>query len=847
MPVFTYTLRIITLKLLLLLTVLLNVTQAQQQIENGVRLTDEEKRWIEVHPVILVTNEMDWPPLDFVRGGKPAGFSIDYLNLIAEKVGLSVEYINGYTWAELLSMVESGEIDMAHSLIQSEDRLEYMNFTKPYLKLATAFYGRPETGKIESYEDLIGKSIGYVDGSANINDYRASYPDLNFVKFTNVFDALAGVSAGGVDLIINRVATANYIISQNLINNVEVLGNTLFPVVDERFHHRFGVRKDWPELITILEKGMDAVTEEELRDLSVKWQADFKSTNVIGLTDEERIWLSENPVIRMAVDPIIPPIEYIDENGEINGIASEYIKILENELEVDFVWMGNETFKSGVEAMKNGEADVMSALTATGDRLEYMDFTDSYINVTSMIFGRVGGEVFGDMNGLEGKTIAQVRGFSNVAIMQAAYPELNIIEADTVVDALKLVATGAADAHIGSIPITSHNIAVSGLTNLTVVGETEFFGNVSIGIRKDLPLLSSAVLKAFNAISEDQHREIRQKWIALQTPEQVDYSFLWLVIAATLLLILIVVLWNIRLTKEIEKRKLVENDLFVARLEAEEALAVAEESQLLAEEAQAAAEFALIDAEEANAAKSSFLANMSHEIRTPLNTIIGFSDTMLLGVFGNITEPRYADYLKDIKASGEHLSVVINDILDLSKIEAGKWQLFEKEMALDKCLNDAIRMTSSQASLKDIIIENGDGKTGFSVSIFGDYNAFRRVFINVLSNAVKFSNAGGKVYCHIVQEQDGGAAVIIEDQGVGISKGRIEYILNPFEYADDSYGVNDGSSGLSLPIVKKLVELHGGGFQINSKEGIGTTVTIKIPASRVLATHSYSLIKKVIN
>lgn len=832
---------------MILSVIMANASFAQQSDEPVVQLTEAEKRWIEVHPIILVTNEMDWPPLDFVRAGKPAGFSIDYLNLISEKVGIKIEYISGYTWAELLNMVKAREIDMAHSLIQSPERSEYMVFTKPYLKLATAFYGRPEDGKIEKYEDLIGKSIGYVDGSANINEYRANYPDLNFVEFKNAFDALSSVSAGGVDLVINRVATANYIISQNLITNVEIAGNTLFPVVDENFHHRFGVRDDWPELIPILEKGMDAVTEEEFREISDKWQADFRTANMIGLTEDEQRWLADNPVIRLAVDPVIPPIEYIDENGEINGIASEYIKILENELGVDFQWIGNETFQAGEQAMVNGEADVMSALTPTEYRSEYMDFTDSYIDVTSMIFGRVGGEIFGDMSGLEGKTIAQVRGFSNVKIIRDAYPDINIIEADTVIDALKLVSSGVADAHLGSIPITSHNIAVSGLTNLTVVGESEFIGNVALGIRKDLPLLSSAILKAFNAITDVQHREINQKWIALQNQLQPDYTLLWGVIAVSVVLILIVVLWNFRLTKEIRKRKKVEEDLSFARLEAEEALEVAEEAQLLAEEAQAAAELAQIDAEEANMAKSAFLANMSHEIRTPLNAIIGFSETMLLGVFGKIGEERYVNYLQDIKDSGEHLAVVINDILDLSKIEAGKWKLRETEFSLDSCLNTAVRMIQAQAKAKNISIYTNDGITGFSLKMFGDYNAFKRIFINLFSNAVKFSAVGSEVRCTISQNKRGDAVITIEDNGIGIPEERLAYILNPFEQADESYERHEDGTGLGLSIVKNLIGLHNGELSISSVEGNGTTVIIHFPVERVLSAHSYSMIKNVVN
>ncbi len=236
-------------------------------------------------------------------------------------------------------------------------------------------------------------------------------------------------------------------------------------------------------------------------------------------------------------------------------------------------------------------------------------------------------------------------------------------------------------------------------------------------------------------------------------------------------------------------------------------------------------------AEEANAAKSKFLANMSHELRTPLNAIIGFSEIMESGMFGPLGAAKYIEYSRDIRESGEYLLDVINDILDMSKIEAGGIRLSPETVELDSLLADCIRVVSTRAGEKRLAI-NADVEPG--IHLDADRRALKQITLNLLSNAVKFTPDGGAVT--VQGRLRGGAVVIgIKDNGIGISRQALQKLGRPFEQVESQLTKRHQGSGLGLAIAKSLVELHGGTMRIRSQLGRGTLVAVRLPAQAAAA------------
>src|SRR6266581_4333216 len=230
-------------------------------------------------------------------------------------------------------------------------------------------------------------------------------------------------------------------------------------------------------------------------------------------------------------------------------------------------------------------------------------------------------------------------------------------------------------------------------------------------------------------------------------------------------------------------------------------------------------------AEEANQAKSKFLANMSHELRTPLNAIIGFSEIMQSGMFGALGSDKYYEYCRDIHGSGEYLLDVINDVLDMSKIEAGRIKLDLEQVELARELEDALRVITTRAEDKNLTVTS---RIASGIGLKADRRALKQIALNLLSNAVKFTPEHGRIT--VRGKLSRGAVVIgIQDSGIGIPRGALNKLGQPFEQVESQLTKTQHGSGLGLAIAKSLVELHGGTMRIRSVPGSGTTVVVRLP------------------
>ena len=248
---------------------------------------------------------------------------------------------------------------------------------------------------------------------------------------------------------------------------------------------------------------------------------------------------------------------------------------------------------------------------------------------------------------------------------------------------------------------------------------------------------------------------------------------------------------------------------------------------------QTALESALSRAQSADQAKTRFLANMSHELRTPLNAIIGFSQTMENELFGPIGNKHYSEYAKDIRSSGEHLLSIINYILDLSKIEGGTVQVEDDVVNVAELIRSVHAMLQSEATDGDIVFTT---QTASSVpNVRGSEVKLKQVLVNLASNAIKYTPAGGSVEMTAWQNDDGGVSIRVSDTGIGLSKADLTTALIPFGRVESEMSERVNGAGLGLPLAKRFTEIHGGTLQIESARGTGTTMTVRLPPARTVA------------
>jgi signal transduction histidine kinase len=240
-------------------------------------------------------------------------------------------------------------------------------------------------------------------------------------------------------------------------------------------------------------------------------------------------------------------------------------------------------------------------------------------------------------------------------------------------------------------------------------------------------------------------------------------------------------------------------------------------------------EQARLQAELANRAKGDFLANMSHELRTPLNAIIGFSEVLATEILGPVADQRQLEYIKDIHSSGLLLLSIINDVLDMSKIEAGKLELAKELVAVQPVITEAIRMVSERARSRKVRLVSA--LPSGEVAVWGDERAIKQIMLNLLSNAVKFSHEGGRVNIRVTAIGSESLVLEVEDFGIGMSVEEIERALQPFGQAKAATTRTHGGTGLGLPIAKGLAEAHGGTLVIDSRPEKGTLVRVVLPTS----------------
>ncbi|MES2019018.1 MAG: transporter substrate-binding domain-containing protein [Pseudomonadota bacterium] len=813
----------------LLLASLAALLPGAAHAQASVALTQLEQDWIRAHPVVTLAVDQGNPPLNFRRADTDtesfAGASIDYANLIAAKTGLKLRFA-GSTWNEALKKAMAHEVDGVMGARERPERKLRLNFTTPYLEFPIAMATRADFPLARELRDFTGKRVAVVKNTVRIPVIQARCPDCVVVEVDDPKDGVQRLLRYEADGFFDDLP----VVQRQLSELDKQLKISLLYYYSDAATVRFALRNDEPPLQTIFNKGLASITAEEHELIRARWLSTATGISVqrdIPLADAQRAWLQQHPLIRVGYDPGRAPLEWIGEDGQPRGIAIDFLHRIEEMLGVRFKFVPADSIGGMLAMAQRHEIDVISSVAPNAERQDYLLFSDAYIKTPVVIFSAVNGPSAGSLAALTGKRLALNEGSSLGPMMRREWPGITLVPVNNFRTASEAIRKGKVDAYMGALLTGTHQMVEQGASDIHISGETDYQFELAFAVRKDWQELVPILNQALAAIPKNERDGFRQKWATVHYAHDIDYRPL----GALLLAVLVSVAFIVQLRHMVKRR--------TADLEREVATRTASEAELLhyrnhLQELVVERTSELIGAKEeavaANRAKSVFLSNMSHELRTPLNAILGFS--ALLRHDANMSKQQRAT-LDLINRSGENLLSLINEVLDMSKIEAERLQIEKVCFNLATVLADVASLMRQRAEVKhlDLIVEQEPDMPHY---IWCDERKLRQMLINLLGNAIKFTDKG-TVTLRVASAPatqpappDSLTLVIdVTDSGIGIAPDDQTHVFESFFQArtrNDQQG-----TGLGLAITSKLASLMGGRLTLSSTLGVGSCFRIELP------------------
>ena len=791
-------------------------------------LGNEELTWLGEQESFRIGVHIGQVPLIFDTGdGTLAGTYIDYLARLSGKLDVPIEPVTLDRDSEAPEPVTDAILTTRLPDAQVTPGKRY---SEPLMSLTYGLFVSAGDVAIRSLSDLEGGRIAIIDG--DLSQYPMLDPVESFtpVPVASIGDAVSRVLSGQADAFLGPVPVVS-----DYLQSAMISGIGLAALLEEaRVDVVLQVDVDDDRLFHVLNQAVAAISHSEHRVIRQAWlQADVPALERSGLelsaSDQE--WLKRHPNLRVAFRSDWPPFEYAQDDRP-TGLVPDLVTRLETELNARF----NRSVVSdrGVaeRQLQAGDIDILPGLSRTPrTESEYL-FTRAYLTVPIALAIRDDGRFIGELRELRDERVGVVNRHAAHDYLLINHPNLDIYPVETVEEGLLALSNGDLEVMVTHIPAVSYTVARLGLSNLRITSITPYEYDLRLAVSKDNPELHRILNQALNSLDASETEAIYNRWIHLDIEQETDYTVVRRVVLIAVLVVLIFLYWNRKLSREVDERIRSENAL---RRSEDELRAAKLEAERLAREA-----------ETASLAKSEFLANMSHEIRTPMNAVIGYSDLLN----NTVTDPQQRTYLEAIRAGSRSLLMLINDILDLSRIEAGKLRLDYSAVSMRRLLGDVRHIFDLRAMEQGISLEVSVD-SNMPAAMMLDETRLRQVLFNLVGNAIKFTHEGGvtvratatRLKSEKTSESDAGSGevrkfyrlvVTVRDTGIGIPADQRDRIFDAFEQQEGQNTRRYGGTGLGLAISRKLARMMGGELELESEPGEGSVFTVVLP--RVEAT-----------
>ena len=755
--------------------------------------------------------------------GARKGYGYELLETLSGYTGWQFEYVT-CDWSDCFEKLENGEIDIMGGISYTEDRAEEMLFSdEPMGEEKYYLYADLSRADISAsdFKTLDGKKIGVVMGTE---------PEVMLTEW----EEKHGIKTQHVNI------SNNEDVKQKLVNH-EI---DCFVSLEESYWAELGIstitrvgkssiyyvlNKDRPDLKEELDNAMHALDEEApfyTADLCKKYfSLDYKPI----LTGEEKAWLKEHGAIRMGFLASDRGVSTYDPaTGEITGTITDYIQFAADCLgnqELEFQLVGYDDKEAELNALKSGEIDMIFHFDQSPNLAEEYRVACTNTTWTSNMMAVTNQQLFTE-NKVNRVAVPRNK-ISLTRYIAFYYPQWEIVDCDTQEDAIKLVKDGQADCFITGVSSEAKYSKNHGFYSVLLPNTAKSCFAVNSGNRSLLSILNKTIkaMPANMLTSSLAMYKSSSRKVTLSEFIKDNFFMVLLVSSIAVAAILLTILKLLRKARKAE--------------------AAARKAANDTQELNAKLQIAVENAESANHAKSTFLFNMSHDIRTPMNAIIGYAN---LASRHSDDPAKLKNYMENIQVCGQNLLMLLNNVLDLARIENDKTEMEYSVSDVDKDFRNCIAMFRNQADSK--------GQTLTVTThllhpyVYVDIPHLTEVCTNLVSNAVKYTGAGGTICCDITQkpgekESWCNTVITVADNGIGMSQEFQKHIFEPFERERTSTVSKVEGSGIGMGIVKKLVGLMGGTVAVESKIGVGSKFTVTIPCR--IASEDETQAKREIN
>ena len=740
--------------------------------------------------------------------GARKGYGYELLQTLSGYTGWQLEYVT-CDWSDCFEKLKNGEIDIMGGISYTEDRTEEMLFSDEPMGVEKYYlYADLSRADISAsdYKTLNGKKIGVLMGTepeVMLTEWEEKYGlKTEHVNISNNEDVKQKLADHEIDCF---VSLEESFWAERGISTITRVGESGI---------YYAINKNRPDIKEELDDAMRALDEAVPFYTADLYKRYFSMDYTPILTGEEKAWLKEHGAIKMGFLTSDSGVSTFDPaTGEFTGVITDYIQFAADCLgnqELEFQLVGYDSKEAELDALKSGEIDMIFHCDQNPNLAEEYHFACTNTTWTSNLMAVTNKQHFNE-NNVNRIAVPQNK-LSLKKYLAFYYPQWEIVDCDTQEDAARLVKDGQADCFVTGISSENKYSKKYSFYSVPLVNPVRSCFAVNSGNRSLLSILNKTIkampvnmLAGALAMYKSSARKV-----TLSDFIKDNFFKVMLISSIAVAVVLLTILMLLQKARKAE--------------------AAARKAASDTQELNAKLQVAVEKAESANRAKSTFLSNMSHDIRTPMNAIIGFTTLAL----SNIDDTdRVKDYLGKTLASSNHLLSLINDVLDMSRIESGKIHLEEVEVNLSDVLHDLKTIVSGQIFAKQLELYM-DVMDVTDEDVYCDKTRLNQILLNLLSNAIKFTPAGGTVSVRVRQLAGkvrgcGQYEFRIKDNGIGMSQEFAQKIFEPFERERTSTVSRIQGTGLGMAITKNIVDMMGGTIEVQTAQGKGTEFTVCVP------------------